>query len=94
MVKGLPSVNLLNSCTRMLDERIEVLRTHGKVAGAQVSFLKELDYVTVEMAKERNKSLLELSTTPLLVKIEDDCSRISIQASWTTLSFIVIQSAE
>lgn len=91
-VPNLPSLHLINSYRRNLDENTVVFKTPGKSAGAQVSFVRELKNAISEFAANRGMSGEELRAQPILVKIEGDGCVVSKQTNWTTLSFLLIDS--
>lgn len=49
-IPNLPSLHIINSYRKKLDENTAVFKTPGEFAGAQVSFEYELEYAIAEIA--------------------------------------------
>ncbi|KAL1482737.1 hypothetical protein MTO96_033587 [Rhipicephalus appendiculatus] len=89
---NLPTLRVINSYREKLDAMSVVFKTPGMSPGAQVSFVQELQSAVTEFAVDRGLELKDLGSQPINVKIEGDGCVVSKQTSWTTLSFVVIDS--
>lgn len=76
-IKGLPSLQLINSYREGLDGRVEITKTPGSGPGAQLSFRKEVEFAVGEMSHETGKTFRVLSATPLTIILGGDRCHIS-----------------
>ncbi|XP_064472473.1 uncharacterized protein LOC135386904 isoform X1 [Ornithodoros turicata] len=91
-LQGLPSLKLINEYRESVNNLIEVAETPGQCVGSQVSFVEDLKHAILEKCKKERKTVEEISRSgTLTVKLEGDGSRISKKASWTILSYVVLE---
>lgn len=89
---NLPTLHLINSYKEKLDAMSTVFNTPGKSPGAQVFFVQELQLAIAEFAVDRGLTVKDFCSQPTIVKTEGDSCLVSKETSWTTLSFLVIDS--
>lgn len=91
---NLPTLRVIYSYSEKLNAMSLVFETPGTSPDAQVPFIQELQSGVTKFAFDRGLEVKDLGSRTIIVKIEGDGCVVSMQTSWTTLSFVVIDSRE